>query len=45
MSIIGKAKQLINDKFDVLSQLDIGWSNRPYDFYLIFGQKEESKSP
>lgn len=45
MSIIEKAKQLINNKLDALGQLDIGWDNRPYDFYLIFGQNEESKFP
>jgi len=45
MSLIKKARQLISDKLDALSQLDIGWSNRPYHFYLIFGQNEENKSP
>lgn len=45
MSIFKKAKQLIIDKIEALNLLDIGWENRPYDFYLIFGQNDESKSP
>jgi hypothetical protein len=45
MSLIEKAKQFISDKLDALSQLSIGWDNRPYDFYLIFGDSEESRSP
>jgi hypothetical protein len=45
MSIIEKAKQFVRDKLDAVSQLDIGWDNRPYDFYLIFGQNGESLSP
>jgi hypothetical protein len=45
MSIIEKAKQSISNKLDALSQLEIGWDNRPYDLYLIFGQNEESKFP
>lgn len=45
MSILEKAKKIVSEKLDSLSQLDIGWNYRPYDFYLIFGQNEESQSP
>ncbi|GAA4444377.1 hypothetical protein GCM10023188_46300 [Pontibacter saemangeumensis] len=45
MSIIEKAQKLISKKINALSLLDTGWHNRPYDFFLIFGQKDESKSP
>jgi len=45
MSIIEKINHYIKDKLDNANQSDIGWDNRRYDFYLIFGQSEESKSP
>ena len=45
MSLFNKAKKLVVDKLESLSQRDMGWENRPYDFYLIFGQIDESKSP
>lgn len=43
--MIEKVKNLIKSKIDEFSQLDNGWDNRPYDFYLIFGQNDETKSP
>jgi hypothetical protein len=45
MSLFDKAKKLISDNLESFSLLGIGWDNRPYDFYLIFGQNDESKSP
>ncbi|MBE9461315.1 hypothetical protein ACFP1I_00920 [Dyadobacter subterraneus] len=45
MHLIEKTKQLFKEKLDTISQLDFGWDNRLYDFYLIFGQNEENKSP
>jgi len=45
MSIFNKVKNLVNDKLETISLLDIGWESRPYDFYLIFGQTDENKSP
>jgi len=45
MSLIEKTKQFFKEKLDTFSQLDLGWDNRPYDFYLIFGQNKESKFP
>lgn len=45
MSIIEKAKKFISDKIESFNQTDSGWENRPYDFYLIFGQSEEKLSP
>lgn len=45
MSFIEKTKLYLKSKLDTLSQLDTSWENRPYDFYLIFGQNEESKLP
>ncbi|EPR71292.1 hypothetical protein [Cyclobacterium qasimii] len=43
--MIEKVKSLIKSKIDEFSLLDTGWDNRPYDFYLIFGQNDEDKSP
>jgi len=43
--MIEKVKNLIKSKLDKFNQLDNGWNNRPYDFYLIFGQNDESQSP
>ena len=43
--MIEKVKKLIKSKLDEFSQSDNGWDNRPYDFYLIFGQNDENKSP
>ncbi len=45
MSLITKIKEFLNEKLDALEQLETTWINRPYDFYLIFGQNEESKFP
>ena len=45
MSLIKKAKQFLKNKADALSLLDISWTGRPYDFYLIFGQNEEDTAP
>jgi hypothetical protein len=44
MSLFEKGKQFVKDKLEALSLLEIG-QYRPYDFYLIFGQKDENKSP
>lgn len=45
MSIFEKAKRIVTDKLNEWSLLDISWDNRPYDFYLIFGQDDDSKLP
>ncbi|MBO9562580.1 MAG: hypothetical protein J7621_07395 [Niastella sp.] len=45
MSIFSKVKKLVSNKVESFNLLDISWENRLYDFYLIFGQTEESKSP
>lgn len=45
MSIIEKAQTFIGEKLSALSLLDIGWHNRPYDYFLLFGQNDESKFP
>ena len=45
MSIFEKAKKLVTDKLNEWSLLDVSWDNRPYDFYLIFGQEDDSKLP
>lgn len=31
--------------YDSLTNSDKSWENRPYDYYLIFGQTDECKSP
>ena len=31
--------------YENLTNADSSWENRQYDFYLIFGQTEENKSP
>jgi hypothetical protein len=45
MSLVKKTKQFIKDKLGSISQPGIGWDNRPYDFYLIFGQNQDNKFP
>lgn len=45
MLLFEKIKQFFKNKVKILNQLDISWQNRPYDFYLIFGQNEESRYP
>jgi hypothetical protein len=45
MSLFKKAIKLVSDKVESLNLLDIRCDNRPYDFYLIFGQNEEGKWP
>jgi hypothetical protein len=45
MSLIEKAQKLISEKINALSLLDTGWQNRAYDFFLIFGQDDESECP
>jgi len=40
----GLGNKLIN-LYDNLTNADLSWENRPYDFFLIFGQNDESKSP
>lgn len=45
MTIFNKIKNLVSDKLETTSLLNISWEGRPYDFYLIFGQTDESKSP
>lgn len=42
MSLIEKITQFIKDD---LSLPDIGWANRQYEFYLIFGPNDPSKFP
>jgi|GEM_PF-4542648 len=42
MSLIEKVTQFIKDEFN---QPDIGWANRQYEFYLIFGQNDPSRLP
>lgn len=41
-------KELVNkfvELYDRVTNADSSWTNRSYDFYLIFGQTDESKSP
>ena len=33
------------DFYDKLTDSDLSWKNRSYDFYLLFGDQDESKSP
>jgi len=35
----------ISNIYDKITQADLSWKNRPYDFYLLFGNEDESKSP
>ncbi len=45
MSFIDKIKLYFREKSEKLSHTETSWSNRPYDFYLIFGQNEEGVAP
>lgn len=43
--MIEKVINLFKSIYDEYNQPDNGWYYKPYDFYLIFGQQEESQSP
>jgi hypothetical protein len=45
MKLIKELGSKVASLFDSLTKVDISFENRPYDFYLIFGQTDESKSP
>jgi len=35
----------LSDFYDKFTNADSDWKNRSYDFYLLFGDKDESQSP
>jgi len=35
----------LSDFYDKLTNADSDWKNRTYDFYLLFGDENESQSP
>lgn len=45
MKLIKELGNKFSNLYDSLTNADSSWENRPYDFYLIFGQKDEDKSP
>lgn len=45
MNFIKELGNKFANLYDSLTNTDSSWENRPYDFYLIFGQIDESKSP
>jgi hypothetical protein len=45
MSFIKKTMAYLKQKKEMLTLLDNSWENKIYDFYLIFGQTDKSKSP
>ena len=45
MSFIKSLGSKLTDLYDNLTNADSSWENRPYDFYLIFGQSDERQSP
>lgn len=45
MKLIKELENKFKDLYDILTNCDSSWENRQYDFYLIFGQTDESKSP
>lgn len=45
MKLINELGKKVVSLYHSLTKVDISSENRHYDFYLIFGQKDESKSP
>ncbi|MFB9109517.1 hypothetical protein [Flavobacterium gyeonganense] len=45
MKLIKELGNKFSNLYDSLTNADSSWENRTYDFYLIFGQKDEGKSP
>jgi hypothetical protein len=45
MKLIKELGNKFVELYDSVTNADSSWTNRPYDFYLIFGQTDESKSP
>ncbi len=45
MKLIKELGDKFTNLYDHFTNADTSWENRPYDFYLIFGQTDESKSP
>lgn len=45
MKLIKELGNKFANLYDNLTNADTSWENRSYDFYLIFGQTDESKSP
>lgn len=45
MRLIKQLEDKIVNLYDNLTKADCSWENRQYDFYLIFGQVDEEKSP
>jgi hypothetical protein len=42
---MGKLSDRISSFYEKLTNADLSWTNRPYDFYLLFGEKDETQSP
>ena len=45
MKLIKELGNKFIELYDNLTNVDSSWENKPYDFYLIFGPNDESKSP
>ena len=45
MKVIDKLRDSISSFYEKMTNADLSLKNRAYDFYLLFGEKDESKSP